>query len=89
MFIFSSINLTQQQRRLTMSEPKVVRGKNCRVVYNTPKCGVIDCETHSQAVSIRVAALSLGRLAVEHKKDQGYQVILLNSQDKKKFLLKE
>ena len=72
-----------------MDKVKVVRGKNCRVVYNTPKCGVIDCETHSQAVSIRRAALSLGRLAVEHKKNNGYQVVLLNSQDKKKFLLKE
>lgn len=72
-----------------MDKVKVVRGKNCRVVYNTPKCGVIGCDTHSQAVSIRRAALSLGRLAVEHKKDQGYQVVLLNSQDKKRFLLKE
>lgn len=72
-----------------MSRPKVVRGKNCCIVYSTPKCGIIECETHSQAVSIRRAALSLGRLAVEHKKDHGYQVILLNSQDKKRFLLKE
>ena len=72
-----------------MNKTKVVRGKNCRIVYSTPKCGIIECETHSQAVSIRRAALSLGRLAVEHKKDQGYQVILLNSQDKKRFLLKE
>ena len=72
-----------------MDKVNVVRGKNCRVVYSTPKCGVIDCETHSQAVSIRRAALSLGRLAVEHKKDQGDQVVLLNSQDKKRFLLKE